>query len=77
MSNVIQVYKLDPARKYRLVDELEKDEKKRGARQEAINKVHEELTGVDCPNYFDMGAQGLNLLAACATPRALVFKIDL
>ena len=39
--------------------------------------MHEELTGLDCPNFFDIGAQGLNLLAACATPRALVFKIDL
>ncbi len=71
------MYKLDPARKYRLVDELEKDEIKRGVIQEPINKVHEELTGVDCPNFFDMGAQGLNLIAACATPRTLVFKIDL
>ena len=41
------------------------------------NLVHEEQMGIDCPNFFDLGAGGLNLLASCVTPRVLVYKIGL
>jgi len=41
------------------------------------DEVHKESTGMDCANFFDIGANGLNLLAACATPRVLIYKIDL
>lgn len=41
------------------------------------NKVHEESTQKDCPNFFDLGAGGLNIMAACVTAKVILYKIDL
>ena len=40
-------------------------------------KVHEESTVKDCPNFFDLGAGGLNILAACCTAKVIIYKIDI
>jgi len=41
------------------------------------NKVHEESTQKDCPNFFDLGAGGLNIMAACVTAKVILYKIDI
>ena len=41
------------------------------------NKVHEESTQKDCPNFFDLGAGGLNIMASCVTAKVILYKIDI
>ena len=41
------------------------------------NKNHEESTQKDCPNFFDLGAGGLNIMAACVTAKVILYKIDI
>ena len=38
------------------------------AQQKILKKVvHEEATDKECPNFFDLGGGGLNIMAACVT----------
>lgn len=61
IANKIDVYRLaDPAREPRLLKEL----------------VHSEETGRGVANYLELGAGGLNVLAACVTEKIVIYKID-
>ena len=41
------------------------------------NLVHSEGTGTRVGNYFELGSQGLNILAACLTERVAIYKIEI